>query len=141
MKGKRRLQKTPVFSILFIALLIAAAWLAPTGAQILENEWPDPMANDLLPYNQVRGPFLTHGPILGRPTATSMRVWVRTSEPMPFRVVYDTKLPLTQDTKGVEDKTEADADNTGFVLDTRSERTAYDPDRVFSPEQFILGEP
>lgn len=33
-------------------------------------------------------PTMTHGPILGRPTSKSMKVWARTSEPTVFSVHY-----------------------------------------------------
>jgi phosphodiesterase/alkaline phosphatase D-like protein len=58
---------------------------------------------------------ITHGPMVGRPTATSMRVWVRTSEPTELRVVYGTELPLSRASQGVEGQTAAQRDNTGFV--------------------------
>lgn len=35
-------------------------------------------------------PTMTHGPMLGRPTAASMAVWARTSEPAEFEVRYGT---------------------------------------------------
>jgi phosphodiesterase/alkaline phosphatase D-like protein len=84
-------------------------------SQVLESTWPDPVANDLLPYRQYTGPAITHGPVLGRPGPTSMRVWVRTSEPMWFKVIYATRLPLRPDVRGVEGKTLAENDNTGWV--------------------------
>ncbi len=33
-------------------------------------------------------PSLTHGPMLGQPTATTMKVWGRTSMPTKFTVRY-----------------------------------------------------
>ncbi|MCH7988092.1 MAG: alkaline phosphatase D family protein [Planctomycetes bacterium] len=93
--------------------LVASALLhfsnRPATAQ---TDWPDPIAHDVMPYHTSG---LTHGPMLGRPTATSMRVWVRTSKPIPFRVVYDTKLPLTLNSPSMKGSTLSDADNTGFV--------------------------
>lgn len=76
------------------------------------DAWPDGVANDVAPYD---GSGLTHGPMLGRPTPTSMRVWIRTDEARAFKVVYSTDLPLTVDHPGVEGETAAGADNTGFV--------------------------
>jgi len=84
-------------------------------SQVLDSTWPDPVANDLLPYHQFSGPAVTHGPVVGRPTPTSMRVWVRTSRPMWFKIVYATSLPLQRDGRGVEGETFAAADNTGWV--------------------------
>ncbi len=74
--------------------------------------WPDPVANHVVPYESGR---LTHGPILGRPTDTSIRVWIRTAEPTAFRVVRSQQLPVSEDAPGVEGQTTGDADNTGFV--------------------------
>jgi len=99
-----------IAAIPFLVLLAAAR------GEIAPSPWPDPAANDVVPY---RFGGLTHGPMLGRPTATSMRVWVRTVQPMKFTVVYDTELPLTAKTAGVAGKTTAEADNTGFVDITR----------------------
>jgi alkaline phosphatase D len=58
---------------------------------------------------------LTHGPMLGRPASTSMRVWVRTEKPMPFHIVYDTRVPLTAESPSVRGTTTAEADCTGVV--------------------------
>ncbi|MBX3180418.1 MAG: alkaline phosphatase D family protein [Candidatus Hydrogenedentes bacterium] len=83
-----------------------------TFAQIRALGWPDATANDVIPYD---GSGLTHGPLLGRPAATSMRVWVRTAAPGPFRVVYAPSLPLSADGPGVAGETNAGDDNTGVV--------------------------
>lgn len=74
--------------------------------------WPDPVANDVLPY-EVAG--LTHGPMLGLSTATSMRVWVRTAQATKFEVVYGAVLPLTEKSPAVVGETSAARDNTGAV--------------------------
>ena len=37
----------------------------------MKTFWPDPVANEMVPYLTGQ---LTHGPMLGRPTATSMQV-------------------------------------------------------------------
>lgn len=37
-------------------------------------------------------PTMTHGPILGKPTSSSMVVWARTSEPTEFEVRYGESL-------------------------------------------------
>lgn len=88
------------------------AWLECVVSAQMKTFWPDPVANEIVPYLTGQ---LTHGPMLGRPTSTSMRVWIRTARPMPFRVVYDTELPLSEDTAGVEGKTTGANDNTGCV--------------------------
>jgi hypothetical protein len=76
------------------------------------ESWPDPVANDVLPYETA---CMTHGPMLGRPDATSMRVWIRTSLPGPFAVVYSASLPLTDGSPCVTGMTAAASDNTGVV--------------------------
>jgi len=86
--------------------------LALLAAGAAAAEWPDYVANDVLQY---ASSGLTHGPMLGRPGATSMRVWVRTKKPMAFRVVYDTRVPLTPKSPGVDGKSLAATDNTGVV--------------------------
>lgn len=58
---------------------------------------------------------LTHGPVLGRPAPDSMRVWLRTSEPAEFRVVYDRRPALGEASPSVMGRTRAGADNTGYA--------------------------
>lgn len=94
------------------ASVIVPAFAIVSRGDIIEAGWPDPVANDVIPY-QSSG--LSHGPMLGRPTDTNMRVWVRTDEPMEFKVVYDTQLPLTVKSQGVIGQTKDEDDNTGFV--------------------------
>ena len=75
--------------------------------------WPDPIAHDVVPY-ETSG--LTHGPMLGQPAATSMRVWVRTHAPGSFRVhVSDAFPPIAAGATIIEGQTMAEADSTGFV--------------------------
>lgn len=76
------------------------------------RHWPDPVANHIVPY---QASLLTHGPMLGQPGATSMRVWVRTETPRAFRVVFATDRPLTVDSPGTTGRTIADRDNVGVV--------------------------
>ena len=92
-----------------VVLFLACAAEAQTHGP---EPWPDPVANHVLPY-QTSG--LTHGPVLGRPTSTSMRVWIRTAEPSQFRVVFSTSLPLDDQSPGVGGRTVAEADNTGYA--------------------------
>lgn len=99
-----------------LLVLIGALFLILTSplavGKIRETGWPDPVANHVVPYEKSG---LTHGPMLGRPTANSMRVWVRTDGRRRFKVVYGTALPLSADMEGVSGETSADRDNTGFV--------------------------
>ena len=57
---------------------------------------------------------LTHGPMLGKPTATSMVVWGRTSEPGEFRVRYGTD-PNDLDQLSPPGETTIEHDNTGVA--------------------------
>ena len=77
-----------------------------------EIVWPDPVAQQVVP-SETAG--ITHGPMLGRPAATSMRVWIRTKTPIPFRIIYGTSVPLPPEGPSVEGATAEGADNTGFV--------------------------
>ncbi len=95
-----------------IAGLFMLSCMATAYGEIRETDWPDPSANHVFPY---KDSGLSHGPMLGRPTATGIRVWVRTVEPMEFKVVYNTDLPLSANMKGVTGSTLAKKDNTGFV--------------------------
>ncbi len=57
---------------------------------------------------------VTHGPMLGLPTATSMRVWCRTSDPGEFRVKYG-RQPDQLTELSPAATTTIDHDNTGTV--------------------------
>lgn len=93
-------------------LLSGAVWLGVLVAQAWAAEWPNPVANDVLP---ALTSGLTHGPMLGRPASDSVRVWVRTDQPRGFDVVYGTQVPLTADSPSVHGTTSAATDNTGTV--------------------------
>lgn len=92
--------------------ILALGHVSPGFAQSNRDGWPDPVAHDVMPYHTSG---ITHGPMLGKPTATSMRVWIRSRIPIDFRVVYDTTTPLTANGVSVNGKTHAAMDNTGFV--------------------------
>ena len=74
--------------------------------------WPDPVAQHVVPALTAG---LTHGPMLGRPSANSVRVWVRTEKPMAFEIRYATELPLDAGSPSVKGRTEAARDNIGVV--------------------------
>ena len=77
-----------------------------------EPAWPDPVAEHVVPALSAG---LVHGPMLGRPAATSTRVWVRTEKPMDFQIRYARTLPLDAESPAVRSRTVAAADNTGVV--------------------------
>lgn len=77
---------------------------------------------------------LTHGPMLGRPTATSMYVWGRTSDPGEFVVKYGLSPLALRETSGPA-QTALERDNTGvaqlsgLLPDTRYHYQIYVADR------------
>lgn len=68
---------------------------------------------------------LTHGPMLGKPTAESMVVWVRTSDPGPFSVRFG-QDPSQLDQQSQVGETVLEHDNTGTVSVERLQ-----PDTVY----------
>jgi alkaline phosphatase D len=94
----------------FAAILIVTATATASTAQ--DTTWPDPVANDVLPYATAG---LSHGPLLGRVTDSSVRIWVRLRNPGPFQVLYDRRLPLTADSPSVEALAAIDSDQTGVA--------------------------
>lgn len=76
------------------------------------------------PVRGERDPIrLTHGPMLGHPTAHSVRVWARTSDPGEFVVRYGLR-PDRLDGVSEAAVTAIENDNTGFVdlQELRSDR-------------------
>ncbi len=86
-------------------LFVAGSFIGGVRAQ--NAPWPDPVANEVLP---LLATGITHGPILGRPTSSSMRVWVRTLEEADIEVVYDTLLPLRDESPNVSGKSKPGRD-------------------------------
>lgn len=93
-------------------IAVVAVCCSTFTAAAQDIRWPDPVANDVLPY-ATGG--ISHGPLLGRVTDTSIRVWVRTRKPTEFEVLYDTKLPLKENSRAVKGIATAEMDQTGFV--------------------------
>ncbi len=92
---------------IFIIILLAAVCCAT-----VYGDWPNPVANDVIPRALSK---LTHGPVLGAVTSNSVRVWVRTLEPVDFAVVYSENKHLTTDSPKVTGRTISADDNTGYV--------------------------
>ena len=111
---RNKLQSPNTWSRMILAartLLVCLAWME-TAIHAQATEWPDPVAEHVVPY---RTAGLLQGPILGRPGATSVRVWIRTEKPMPFVVRYSPRLPLTGNSPSVKGETAAETDQTGVV--------------------------
>jgi phosphodiesterase/alkaline phosphatase D-like protein len=73
--------------------------------------WPDPVANHVVPYQSLG---ITHGPILGGVTDSSVKVWIRTAEVMPFQILVSESLPFDEAAKTIG-QTDATKDFTGWV--------------------------
>ena len=78
---------------------------------------------------------LTHGPMLGRPTATSMFVWGRTSEPGEFVVKYG-KFPQSLRETSPPAPTALARDNTGVA-----QLSGLQPDTRYHYQIFVEGRP
>ena len=74
--------------------------------------WPDPVANHVVPQQSTP---VTHGPILGGLTSSSVRVWLRADSAIEFEVLIRPQSPpfdLATVTRG---STSIDQDFTGYV--------------------------
>jgi alkaline phosphatase D len=110
-KNKNKFHRlSTVMSIIFLA--------ASTGAAEIENH-------------------ITHGPILGRLSSSTVGVWVRTAEPGAFQVHYGTDSSNLDQLSAVVE-TKLDSDCTGWVLlQNLTSRTQYYY-RVEMPDVFKL---
>lgn len=92
---------------------LAVAFVAclPLLATAQNHEWPDPVANHVVPYQSLG---ISHGPVLGQITETSVRVWIRTEEPMDFSVAVSRSLPF-DDASETTGKTVPDRDHVGWI--------------------------
>ncbi len=90
----------------------------------------------LTPALAERDPIrLTHGPMLGRPTSSSLLVWGRTSEPGEFVVKYGpSPLALRETSKPAH--TSLDRDNTGVA-----HLKDLQPDTRYHYQIFVAGHP
>src|SRR5687768_17076211 len=68
---------------------------------------------------------ISHGPILGEPTATTMKVWARTTRPGAFRVRYGTVANSLAQLSGPV-VTKLEHDSTGWIR-----LTNLKPDTVY----------
>ncbi len=90
-----------------LAALRSAATIAQTGRFLLLTSsfillpssfgqrppWPDPVANHVVPYQSLG---ISHGPVLGGVTNSSIKVWIRTNEAMSFDVLASEQLPFDE---------------------------------------------
>ena len=92
----------PTFRLLTALLTLVTC---TTG---MARDWPDPTANEVLPYETAG---LTHGPMIGAATEHSIRVWARTAAPGEVELVYDVAIPFTQNSKVMKAVTTAEGDH------------------------------
>jgi alkaline phosphatase D len=83
------------------------------------------LAWSVIPLLLSASPFLSHGPMVGRPGAHTMSVWARTSEPGRFVVHYGTNLDKL-DQVSAEVRTDPEHDCTGWV-----ELKPLQPDTIY----------
>lgn len=88
------------------------------------------------PVHAERDPIrLTHGPMLGNPTAHSVAVWGRTSDPGEFTVHYGVASE-SLDQESVPATTAIEHDNTGVA-----ELTDLQPDTQYEYQVWVNGRP
>lgn len=90
-------------------LILAALPTFASHAQI--QPWPDPIANHVVPYQSLG---ITHGPVLGGISDSSIKVWIRTQEAMPFRILISEHLPF-DNALSFDGKTSNEFDSTGWI--------------------------
>ena len=77
----------------FLSLILPSCFiLLPfSWANSQTLSWPDPVANHVVPYQSLG---ITHGPVLGGVTDSSVKVWIRTQDAMTFKILVSEKLPF-----------------------------------------------
>jgi len=93
-----------------VPCLLATLLAATAFAQDLT--WPDPVANHVVPMQSTP---VTHGPVLGNVTSSSIRVWLRANREIPFEVLVRPQRPPFNKALATPAKTRADEDFTGFA--------------------------
>ena len=96
----------------FIRILPSCFCLLPLSVAFSQTlNWPDPVANHVVPYQSLG---ITHGPTLGGVSSSSIKVWIRTSEAMPFEILVSEQLPFSEALRS-QGQTNPDKDFTGWV--------------------------
>ncbi len=109
--------RTTLTAIKCFNICVIGGWLLAGVADAQIRSWPDPVANHVIPMQATP---VTHGPILGAVTSSSVRVWLRSREAIPFEVLMTPGQPplspsVWNDAKVVAGSTEALEDFTGYV--------------------------
>lgn len=92
----------------FLAIVV----LLPVLANAQDLTWPDPVANHVVPMQSTK---VTHGPVLGYVTSSSVRVWLRASEAVEFEVLISRDRPPFDKAAVFRGQTVASQDFTAFV--------------------------
>ncbi len=95
-----------------INLAVAVLFLIISGTLPLQASAYIPQEKNESPQAEEQKPEITHGPVLGNPTAHSMRVWARLSTTGSFKVSY---LSESGEVGSEEDTVLLRDDNSGFV--------------------------
>ncbi len=106
-------------------LLVTLLCVLPSiSGRCQDLSWPDPVANHVIPMQSTA---VTHGPVLGDVTATSVRVWIRADAEIEFDVLVREQRPPFDDGHVTPGKTNADEDFTGYA-----EVTGLEPNTVYA---------
>ena len=96
----------------FQNLLTSIFCLLSSSSILAQNlTWPDPVANHVVPYQSLD---ITHGPILGGVTSSSVKVWIRTEQAAPFEILVSEHLPFDRAAR-MAGQTDAKKDFTGWA--------------------------
>lgn len=93
-------------------LVTGATLLVPSESDGQDLMWPDPVANHVIPMQSTP---VTHGPILGNITSSSVRIWLRSEHEIEFEVLLQTQQPPFDMARTVRGTTAKEQDFTGFV--------------------------
>ena len=99
------------------------AVLNPPFAISQDLTWPDPVANHVIPMQSTP---VTHGPVLGNVTASSIRIWLRASKEIDFEFLIRPHRPPFENARSVRAKTNPENDFTGVAqIDGLQPNTVY----------------
>ncbi|MCH2388821.1 MAG: hypothetical protein MK240_11530 [Opitutales bacterium] len=92
-------------------LLLTSSFIFHLSSFGQSPSWPDPVANHVVPYQSLG---ISHGPVLGGVTSSSIKVWIRTNEAMSFDVLASEQLPFDEVLSATGTTIESE-DNVGWA--------------------------